>query len=107
MIHNEGSATGHSLKEMRSFRTPDGTRWGVDVQLPGASNAMVVFHHPDGRSARKDRYAWYDWHGAEASDVRANIPIAKIRQALTERDLTDLFQRSMPIGTGRPAFAPA
>lgn len=100
-----GSAKGNGLRDMRPYRAADGTVWGVDVQLPGASNAMIVFHHPDGRSARKDRYAWYDWHGVEAGDVTANIPAAKVREALTDAEVADLFRRSMAIGTGRPALA--
>ena len=94
--------------KMRSFRTPDGTNWGVEVQLPAASNALVVFHHPDGRTSRKDRYAWIDWHGPEASDVIANIPIDKVRAALDDKLIAELFQRSMLIGSGRgPTLIPA
>lgn len=94
-------------KNMQPFRTPDGTDWGVDVQLPGASNAMVVFHHPDGRSARKDRYSWFEWHGPEAAAPASHLDIAKVRQALTAAKVADLFRRSMPIGTGIPAFPAA
>ena len=33
---------------MKVFRSPDGIDWTVDVQLTGASNALVVFRHePD------------------------------------------------------------
>lgn len=87
-------------KTMISFRTPDGTNWGVEVQLPGASNVLIVFHHPDGRTHRKDRYAWLDWHGVEASDVVANIDVERVREVLDEKVIEELFTRSMLIGSG-------
>ncbi len=93
--------------KMRSFRATDGTNWGVEVQMPGASNALIVFHHPDGRTSRKDRYAWLDWHGPEASDVLANIDINKVRAALDDTVIAEMFQRSMLIGTGKgPVLIP-
>lgn len=92
---------------MTAFRTPDGTDWGVEVELPGYSSAMVVFHHPDGHTARKDRYAWIDWRGPEAKEVTVTLPISKIRATLTAEELTELFKKSMPIGNGRPAFETA
>ena len=95
------------LKEMKSFRAPDGTNWGVEVRLPGNSSALVVFHHPDGSTSRKDRYTTYNWRGAEASNVLATVPAAKIRDALTDAVIADLFRRSVLIGGGRPALSPA
>ena len=93
--------------KMRSFRAADGTNWGVEVQMPGASNALIVFHHPDGRTSRKDRYSWLDWHGPEASDVLANIDIDKVRAALDDTVIAEMFQRSMLIGTGKgPVLIP-
>jgi hypothetical protein len=93
---------------MRSFKAPDGTNWGVEVQLPAASNALIVFHHPDGRTSRKDRYAWLDWHGPEATNVTANIAIDKVRSALNDTLIRELFTRSMLIGTSRgPTFSAA
>jgi hypothetical protein len=82
---------------MRVFLSPDRTRWGVEVQSPGASNAMLVFHHPNGRTARLDRYAWVQLDQAEASDVTARVDPAKVLGALTDSDLTPLFRRSMRI----------
>ena len=32
-----------SIKNMKPFQTADGTLWGVEVQLPGASSANLVF----------------------------------------------------------------
>jgi hypothetical protein len=85
---------------LKSFRTPDGTNWGVEVKVPGASNAMVVFHHPGGRTARLDRYAWYIWHGPESHNVTSRIPDQKVMDALTDQTLTRLFRRSMPVSPG-------
>jgi hypothetical protein len=82
---------------MRAFIAPDGVAWGVEVQSPGASNAMVVFHHPNGETARLDRYNWYNSHAPESHSVTARLDPALVEQALTDRDLARLFRRSMPI----------
>jgi len=92
---------------MKPFDTADGTRWGVEVQLPGGSSVNVVFHHPDPSTSRKDRYVRFNWRGPEAGDVRSRLDIAKVRAALSDATIADLFKRSMPIGWGAPAFAPA
>ena len=55
-------------KGKRTFRAPDGTTWGLDVRARGASNAMVVFRHPDPRTSRLNRYAWFLSHSPEARD---------------------------------------
>jgi hypothetical protein len=96
-----------SIKDMKSFETADGTRWGVEVQLPGPSSANVVFHHPDPGTSRKDRYTRFEWRGPEAADVRGHLDAAKVRAALSDAKMAELFRRSMPIGWGAPAFAPA
>ncbi len=90
-------------REIRSFTGPDGTNWGVEVQLPGSSNAMVVFHHPGGKTARLDRYNWFAWAGPEARSVTSRISIDKVMSALTPEATTLLFRRSMPVSTNRPA----
>jgi hypothetical protein len=96
------------ISEMKSFQSPDGTTWGVQVELAGASNALIVFHHPDGRTSRKDRYAWINWHGPEATNVQGQIDLTAVRETLTDTRLASLFRRSALIGTGRgPAFSPA
>jgi hypothetical protein len=92
---------------MRVFTGPDGTNWRVEVQSPGASNAMVVFRHPDGRTARGDRYAWYITRGAEALDVTARLDKRTVLDSLTDVDVRRLFRRSMPIWTARETTAPA
>jgi hypothetical protein len=92
---------------MRSFTGPDGTNWRVLVQSPGASNAMVVFRHPDGDNARLDRYAWYITQGAEAMDVTARLDKRAVLDSLGEPDIKRLFRRSMPITTVPRTTAPA
>lgn len=96
-----------SIKDMKSFETADGTRWGVEVQLPGASSANIVFHHPDPSTSRKDRYARLEWRGPEAADVVTRLDVVKVRAALNDATIAELFKRSMPIGWGAPAFPPA
>ena len=92
---------------MRSFQSPDGVRWGVEARTPGASNVMIVFHHPDGRSSSHNRYAWYLWSGAESRDVTARLDRKKVLEHLADGDLTRLFRRSMPVSTAVPVPAPA
>jgi len=89
-------------RQIRSFHGPDGTNWGVEVQVPGASNAMIVFHHPGGKTARNDRYAWDIWSGPESRSVTSRVTIDKIMQSLTEEKLQLLFRRSMPVSNPRP-----
>lgn len=82
---------------MKSYRAPDGTFWGVDVDLPGASNAMVIFRHPNRVSSRLDRYAWFLSHGPEARSVTARLSKDKVLESLDDRDVARLFRRSFPI----------
>ena len=84
-------------RQLRPFRGPDGTNWGVEVQVPGASNAMIVFHHPGGKTARFDRYAWEIWSGPESRSVTSRVAADKIMQSLTDDKLALLFRRSMPV----------
>jgi|GEM_PF-331292 len=89
-------------RKMRPFRGPDGTNWGVEVQVPGASNAMIVFHHPGGKTTRLDRYAWDIWTGPESRSVTSRVAPEKVMQSLTDEKLRLLFRRSMPISNPRP-----
>jgi hypothetical protein len=82
---------------MREFRSPDGIIWGVDVTLPGSSNAMVLFRHPNGRSARLDRYNWFLSNGPEARSVTSRLLPKQILESLTDADVARLFRRSMAI----------
>ena len=69
---------------------------------------MVVFRHPDARTTRLDRYAWYISRGAESQDVTARLNKKTVLDSLGDPDVQRLFRRSMPITTAReqPAAAP-
>ena len=82
---------------MRTYRSPDGVLWRVDVSLPGSSNAMVLFRHPNGASSRLDRYNWFISHGPEARSVTSRLDPEKVLDALTDQDIARYFRRSMPI----------
>jgi hypothetical protein len=82
-------------RQIRPFRTPDGTNWGVEVQVPGASSSMIVFHHPGGKTARLDRYAWDIWTGPESRSVTSRVSAEKVMQSMTDEKLALLFRRSM------------
>ena len=84
-------------RQIKAFRGPDGVNWGVEVQVPGASNAMIVFHHPGGGTSRLDRYAWDIWNGPESRSVTSRVSADKIMQTLTDEKLRLLFRRSMPV----------
>jgi hypothetical protein len=85
---------------MRVFRGADGTKWGVEVRMPTASNAMIVFHHPGGKTAGMNRYAWQQWHGPEARSVTSRVLPDTVMKTLSEDVLSLLFRRSMPISAG-------
>jgi len=87
-------------RDIREFRGPDGTNWGVEVKIPGSSNAMIVFHHPGGKTARLDRYAWHQWRGPEARSVTGSLKKEAVMKVLTPPALQLLFRRSMPISPG-------
>ena len=91
----------------RAFRAADGIEWGVEVRTPSASNAMVVFHHPDPRSTSRNRYAWWISDGPQALDVTARLNAGDVLAALTEDDLRALYRKSMPISSQVPRFSPA
>lgn len=87
---------------MRKFRSPDGIVWAVDVDVPGSSNAIVRFRHPNGRTSHLDRYNWFISHGPEARSVTSRLARQKVLDALTDVDLMRLFKRSMPISRPDP-----
>ena len=82
---------------MKAWRSADGIDWMVDVDLPGSSNAMVIFRHPDGLSARLDRYNWFISNGPEARSVTSRLSRKKVLDALSDADLMRLYRRSMRI----------
>ena len=85
---------------MKAFRSPDGTHWGVEITSPSSSNAMVLFHHPNGQTSQLDRYAWFLSHGPQANNVTARLdPKKDVLDLLTERDIALLFRRSFPVST--------
>ena len=87
---------------MKTITAPDGTTWGVDIQSPGSSNAMIIFRHPDGRTSRLDRYNWVLNQGPEARSVTARVSPEKVLEGLDEAEIKRLFQRSMTVS--RPAL---
>src|SRR5205807_5651139 len=89
---------------MKSYHSPDGTAWGVEVALPGASNAMVIFRHPDGRTSRRDRYNWFISTSPEARSVTSRLSPERVLDQLDDAKLTLLFRRSMPVS--RPVDEP-
>ena len=91
---------------MREFRSPDGMSWGIEIRAPTSTNAMVVFHYPDGRSSAGNRYAWYIPRGEGANTGAARLDKRKVLEALTDYDLGRLFRRSMPISSQVPRMEP-
>ena len=87
---------------MKRYQSPDGVLWGVDVQNPGSSNAMVIFRHPDGGSSRKDRYNWYISRGPEARSVTSRLSPDKVLNALDDATIALLFRRSMRVSRADP-----
>jgi hypothetical protein len=82
---------------MRNFISPDGVVWRVDIDLPGSSNAMILFRHPNGRTSRLDRYNWFISHGPEARSVTSRLSSAKVMESLSDEDIARLFRRSMAV----------
>ena len=66
---------------------------------------MVVFHHPDGASSRKDRYNWYISRGPEARSVTSRLSLEKVLDALDDATLAQLFRRSMRVSRPDPLAA--
>lgn len=94
------------FSELRQFTAPDDSTWGVEVRLPGASNAMLVFHQPPSNGALGSRYAWYNWRGPEARSVTSRVSPEKVLESLSDSDLARLYRRSMPIATVVPVAVP-
>jgi hypothetical protein len=91
---------------MKTYTAPDGTTWGVDVQSPGSSNAMILFRHPDPTTSRLDRYNWIISAGPEARSVTSRLDPAKVLDHLNASEITRLFQRSMPVSRPDPLGGP-
>lgn len=87
---------------MKTWLSPDGIQWAVEVDLPGSSNAMVIFRHPDGNSARLDRYNWFISNGPEARSVTSRLSKLKVLDGLGDQELAALYRRSMKISRPDP-----
>jgi hypothetical protein len=83
----------------RSYTSPDGTAWNVQIMLPGATNAMIVFEHPDGSTSRRDRYNWVNIAGPGARNVTSRADATAVMRELTDAQIALLFRRSMPISS--------
>lgn len=92
---------------MRTFQATDGTVWGVEVGLPGSSNAMVIFRHPDGSTARNDRYNWYISKGPESRSVTSRLTPSRVLDEIDEVSLKRLFSRSMAVSRAADDLNPA
>ena len=92
------------MKSPRTFRSPDGTEWRVDAVLPGSSNAMILFRHPNGNSSGADRYNWFISRGPEARSVTSRLSPERVMEQLDDASIARLFLRSMPVS--RPAHEP-
>ena len=88
----------------KTFRSPDGIEWSVEVEMPTHSNALVIFRHPTAETGRLNRYAWVNARVPQAADPRGRLQPGDVLRGLTERDLGRLFRRSMPIETVRPSY---
>lgn len=89
-----------SARRGRRFVDADGAAWFAEVRLPGASNAMVVFHHEGGRLPA--RYAWHIWRGPEARSVTSRVPAMRVLESLSDQEIALLFRKSAAIATPRP-----
>ena len=93
---------------MRVLTSPDGVQWVVEVpkETIGASNAMIIFHHPNGRTARRDRYAWLTVDSPVARDVTARLDPGEVLDSLDDEQLARLFRRSMLISAADSPLVP-
>lgn len=63
---------------------------------------MVLFRHPNGRSARLDRYNWFISNGPEARSVTSRLTPSKVLESLSDEDLARLYRRSMAVSRPDP-----
>jgi hypothetical protein len=90
-------------RKRRVYVSPDGTPWRVDMNNPGASNAQVIFQHPDPSRTRENRYAHYLARGPESQNVTGLVDTRAALETLDESALARFFRRSMAIG-GHPTI---
>ena len=87
----------------KEFRSPDGIPWRVQVTNPGASNALVLFRHPDALTHR-DRYSWYLAKGPEARNVTGRLDPASVLESLTDRELQRLYRTSFDVNADKEGY---
>jgi len=92
---------------MRVWQSPEGINWVIDVDLPGSSNAMVIFRHPGRADGRLDKYNWFISNGPEARSVTSRLPKQKILDSLTDAELARLYRRAMNISRPDPLLPKA
>jgi hypothetical protein len=83
-------------KPTRQFRAADGVTWLVQVQNPGASNAMVIF-----TAGRERRYAHWLETSAAAMNVSTRVDPEDVLARLDDGRLTQLLRRSMSVSAGK------
>lgn len=88
---------------MKTYHSPDGITWTIDLESPSHSSAIVVFVHP-APTGRLNRYAWVNAKGAQVNDPRARLDPKAVLESLTDRDLARLYRRSMSVHVDRPAY---
>jgi hypothetical protein len=86
-----------SARRKQTYRAPNGVVWGVEIDLPGSSNAMILFRHPDRESSHEDRYNWVLSTGPEARSVTSRLEPARVLEGLDEEEIAALFRRSMRV----------
>jgi hypothetical protein len=89
-----------SKKARKTLRAANGVVWGVEIDLPGSSNAMIIFRHPDRRSATMDRYNWVISTGPEARSVTSRLEPTRVLESLDDAEIAALFRRSMRVSGG-------
>jgi hypothetical protein len=94
-----------SKRRKRTYRAPNGVVWGVDVDLPGSSNAMILFRHPDRQTSHEDRYNWVISNGPEARSVTSRLDPARVLDGLDEDEIGALFRRSMRVTAPKTLLA--
>jgi hypothetical protein len=87
----------------RVYVGPDGIPWRVEMKNPGASNAQLIFQHPDATKTRENRYAHYLARGPESQNVTGMVDTRAALETLDDTALARLFRRSMVIA-GHPTI---
>ena len=78
-------------KPVRDWTAPDGTRYTVEVTLPGTSSALIIFHRDN---QHEDRYATWQATDRSARAVSARLDAKEVLAQLSEKALRALHLRS-------------